>query len=119
MAHYCGLKLAAARVIVAQVQATVAQWRNSAAAHGLSAQMMWRAWPQHLSIARQFYRQRQSTAARNNTWLELGAHKNYFVGTVIFRAACANHALSGDDAEAGARKCRILFKPNPPNACIV
>ena len=37
MTHYCGLKLAAARVIVAQVQATVAQWRNSAAAHGLSA----------------------------------------------------------------------------------
>ena len=37
MAHYCGLKLAAARVIVAQVQAAVAQWRNSAAAHGLNA----------------------------------------------------------------------------------
>ena len=37
MAHYCGLKLAAARVIVAQVQAAVAQWCNSAAAHGLNA----------------------------------------------------------------------------------
>ncbi len=36
IARHCGLKASAARLIVAEVQTAVAQWRNCAAAHGLT-----------------------------------------------------------------------------------
>ncbi|WP_295635246.1 type II toxin-antitoxin system HipA family toxin [Novosphingobium sp.] len=37
MARQCGLKLAVAKEIVAEVQSAVSQWRNCAATHGLNA----------------------------------------------------------------------------------